>query len=124
MTNLRRPPEKVVHLYNQRDAAVHWIKEGKHAIRWTRLSCHRFRDNSVKLQLFALAYNLANFMRRLALPDEVCHRSLTSLKEKVIKIGAKVVRYGRCLKFQLAEVAVRSGAARGDGHTPPTPHEV
>ena len=76
---------------------------------WTKLSCHRFRDNAVRLQLFALAYNLGNFMRTLALPDEVSHWSLTTLREKLIKIGAKVVRHGRYMTFQLAEVAVSRG---------------
>lgn len=45
-----------------------WIKEGKNAIKRTRLSCREFKDNKVWLQLFALAYNLVNLMRRLALP--------------------------------------------------------
>ncbi len=81
-------------------------KEGKNAIKWTRLSCHKFRDNAFRLQLHALAYNLANFMRTLALPKEVEHWSLTTLREKLFKIGAKVVRHGRYVTFQLAEVAV------------------
>ena len=83
-----------------------WINEGKHAVKWTRLSCTTFRANAVRLQLHALAYNLANFLRTLALPGEVAQWSLTSLREKVVKIGAKVVAYGRYLVFQMAEVAV------------------
>ncbi len=79
---------------------------GKNAIKWTRLSCGKFRNNEVRLQLHVLAYNLANFMRTLALPKEVEHWSLTTLREKLIKIGAKVVRHGRYVTFQLAEVAV------------------
>jgi hypothetical protein len=54
--------------YNKRGSAEQWIKEGKIALTWTRLSCHAFRDNEVRLQLFALAYNLGNFLRRRALP--------------------------------------------------------
>jgi hypothetical protein len=53
-----------------------------------------------------LAYNLANFMRTLALPKEVEHWSLTTLREKLVKIGAKVVRHGRYVAFQMAEIAV------------------
>jgi len=53
-----------------------------------------------------LAYNLANFMRTLALPKDVAHWSLTTLREKLLKIGAKVVRHGRYVNFQLAAVAV------------------
>ncbi len=106
VTNLSRPAERVVAFYNQRGKAEQYIKEGKNAIKWTRLSCRKFRDNAVRLQLHALAYNLANFMRTLALPKEVEHWSLTTLREKLVKIGAKVVSHGRYVTFQLAEVAV------------------
>ena len=83
-----------------------WIKEGKNAINWTRLSCRKFRNNEVRLQLPALAYNLGNFLRTLALPEAVEHWSLTTLRNKLIKIGTKVVRHGRYVTFQLAEVAI------------------
>jgi hypothetical protein len=106
VTNLSRPAERVTWFYNQRGTAEQHIKEGKNAIKWTRLSCRKFRDNAVRLQLHALAYNLANFMRTLALPKEVEHWSLTTLREKLVKIGAKVVSHGRYVTFQLAEVAV------------------
>jgi hypothetical protein len=82
------------------------IKEGKGAIRWTRLSCRSFAANAVRLQLHALAYNLGNFLRTLATPEPIKDWSLTSLKEKLIKIGAKVVTHGRYVAFQMAEVAV------------------
>jgi hypothetical protein len=106
VTNLRRDEEDVVRFYNGRGTAEQWIKEGKNAVKWTRLSCHDFADNHVRLQLFALAYNLGNFLRRLALPASVAHWSLTTLREKLIKIGAKVVRTARYVVFQMAEVAV------------------
>ena len=60
----------------------------------------------MRLQLHALAYNLANFLRSLALPREVEQWSLTTLREKLVKIGARIVRHGRYVVFQLAEVAV------------------
>ena len=75
-------------------------------MKWTRLSCHDFVDNQVRLQLFALAYNLGNFLRRLALPRAVKHWSLTTLREKLIKIGAKVITHARYVIFQMAEVAI------------------
>ena len=106
VTNLTRPPERVVKFYNGRGTAEQWIREGKAALRWTRLSCRAFRANAVRLQLFALAYNLANFLRTLALPEEVAQWTLTTLREKLIKIGARIVRHGRYVVFQLAEVAV------------------
>ena len=70
------------------------------------MSCRAFRDNAVRLHLFALAYNLANFLRSLALPREVAQWSLTTLREKLVKIGARIVRHGRYVVFQLAGVAV------------------
>jgi Transposase DDE domain group 1 len=106
VTNLTRPNKRVVKFYNGRGTAEQHIKEGKNAIRWTRLSCHAFRHNAVRLQLHALAYNFANFMRTLALPEQVEHWSLTTLREKLVKIGARIVRHGRYVVFQLAEVAL------------------
>ena len=106
VTNLSWRVDRVVRFYNKRGTAEQWIKEGKYAVKWTRLSCHGFLDNEIRLQLFALAYNLANFVRRLALPGSVRHWSLTTLREKLIKIGAKVVRHARYVTFQMAEVAI------------------
>jgi hypothetical protein len=106
VTNLGGGAAGVTWFYNGRGTAEQWIKEGKNALKWTRLSCHDFADNQVRLQLFALAYNLGNFLRRLALPVGVKHWSLTTLREKLIKIGAKVVSKARYVVFQMAEVAV------------------
>lgn len=106
VTNLEWGSKSVVRFYNKRGRAEQWIKEGKNAINWTRLSCHEFQDNEVRLQLFALSYNLANFLRRLGLPKGVEQWSLTSMRDKVLKIGAKVVSHARYVVFQLAEVAV------------------
>ena len=69
-------------------------------------SCHAFQAGVVRLQLHTLAYNLGNFLRTLALPTAVAHRSLTTLREKLVKIGAKVVRHARSVVFQMAEVAI------------------
>ena len=70
-TNLSRPPERIVSFYNHRGTAEQWIKEGKNAVKWTRLSCRSMMANAVRLQLHALAYNMANFLRTLALPEEM-----------------------------------------------------
>src|SRR5262245_6877753 len=91
VTNMSRPAERVVAFYNKRG---------------TRLSCRTFAANAVRLQLHALAYNLGNFLRTLATPEPIKDWSLTSLTEKLIKIGAKVVSHGRYVVFQMAEVAI------------------
>ena len=107
VTNMDTAAEdRVIRFYNGRGTAEQWIKEGKYGLKWTRLSCYRFLSNQVRLQLFALAYNLGNFLRRLALPQGIRHWSLTTLREKLIKIGAKFVQHARCVTFQMAQVAV------------------
>jgi hypothetical protein len=106
VSNLARSAEGIVAFYNQRGTCEQYIKEGKIAIKWTRLSCRTFAANAVRLQLHALAYNLGNFMRTLAIPKTAEPWSLTGLREKLIKIGAKVVSHGRYVTFQMAEVAV------------------
>ncbi len=106
MTNLTKQSKNVVKFYNGRGTAEQWIKEGKNAVKWTKLSCRTFKDNQIRLQLFALAHNLANFLRRLVLPQDSEHWSLTTLREKLVKIGANVTRHAKYVTFQLAEVAV------------------
>jgi hypothetical protein len=106
VTNLARGADRVVIFYNQRGTAEQYIKEGKNAIKWTRLSCRTMKGNAVRLQLHALAYNLSNFLRTLALPEEVANWSLTTIREKLVKIGAKFVNHARYAVFQMAEVAV------------------
>ena len=106
VTNLPFEPEQVFAFYNQRGTAEQHIKEGKIALKWTRLSCRTMAQNEVRLQLHALAYNLGMFLQAAELPDEVASWSLTSLQTRLIKIGARVVRHARAIIFQLAEVAI------------------
>jgi len=103
--NLARPTEHVVAFYNQRGTTEQNIKEGKNAIKWTRLSCRAFAANAVRLQLHALVYHLGNFVRTLAMPKTAQPWSLTSLRKRLIKIGATVTSHGRYVTFQMAEVA-------------------
>jgi len=69
-------------------------------------SCRTFAANAVRLQIHALAYSLGNFLRTLATLELIKDWSMTSMKEKLIKIGAKVVSHGRYIAFQVAEVAI------------------
>ena len=106
VTNLNRQAGSVVSFYNGRGTAEQWIKEGKYALRWTRRSCRRFLDSAIRLHFFALAYKFANFLRRLVLPHRLKHWSLTTSREKLIKAEARIVRHGRYVTFQMADVAV------------------
>ena len=107
VTNMSAKAEGVVQFYNRRGIAEQWIKEGKYALNWTRLSCKHFLSNQVRLSLFVLAYYLGNFLRRLVLPRKIKHWSLRTLLVKLIKIGAKVLKRSRYITFQMAEVAIR-----------------
>jgi len=102
-TNLRVPSRAVVRFYNRRGTAEQWIKEGKQAAHWTQLSCHRFRANEVRLQLSVLAYNLGNLWRRLVLPKRIDTWSLTSLQQRLVKTGGRLVKHARYYWLLLAE---------------------
>jgi hypothetical protein len=86
-----------------RGTAEQWIKEGKQAVKMTRLSCHRFRSNEVRLGLSVIAYNLGNPWRRLALPLRVGNWSLTSLQQRLVKTGGRLVTHARYYWLLLAE---------------------
>jgi hypothetical protein len=103
VTNLQLPNRAVVRFYNKRGTAEQWIKEGKQAAHWTRLSCHRFRANEVRLQLSVLAYNLGNLWRRLVLPRRIDSWSLTSLQQRLVKTGGRLVKHARYYWLLLAE---------------------
>jgi hypothetical protein len=90
----------VVRFYNQRGTAEQWIKEGKEATHWTRLSCHRFRANEVRLLLGVIAYNLGNLLRRLVLPAAIESWSLTSLQQRLFKTGGRLIRHARYFVLQ------------------------
>ena len=97
------PRRAVVRFYNKRGTAEQWIKEGKQAVKMTRLSCHRFRSNEVRLWLSVIAYNLGNLWRRLALPKRVGNWSLTSLQQRLVKTGGRLVKHARYYWLLLAE---------------------
>jgi hypothetical protein len=103
VTNLQLPSRAVVRFYNKRGTAEQWIKEGKQAAHWTRLSCHRFRANEVRLQLSVLAYNLGNLWRRLVLPTRIDSWSLTSVQQRLVKTGGRLVKHARYYWLLLAE---------------------
>jgi hypothetical protein len=103
VTNFRTSSRAVVRFYNKRGMAEQWIKEGKQAVAMTRLSCHRFRANEVRLWLSVIAYNLGNLWRRLALPAAVANWSLTSLQQRLVKTGGRLIRHARYYWLLLAE---------------------
>ena len=103
VTNLETDSRAVVRFYNKRGTAEQWIKESKQAVKMTRLSCHRFRSNEVRLWLSLIAYNLGNLWRRLALPKKIDNWSLTSLQQRLAKTGGRLIKHARYYWLLLAE---------------------
>jgi hypothetical protein len=104
VTNLTASSPAVVRFYNKRGAAEQWIKETKQAVAMTRLSCHRFRANEVRLWLSVIAYNLGNNLwRRLALPKGIANWLLTSLQQRLVKTGGRLIKHARYYWLLLAE---------------------
>ena len=97
------PSRAGVRFYNKRGTAEQWIKEGKQAVKMTRLSCHRFRSNKVRLWLSILAYNLGNLWRQLVLPKGIGTWSLTSLQQRLVKTAGRLVKHARYYWILLAE---------------------
>lgn len=106
VTSLRWRDKKAVKFYNKRGTCEQWIKEGKYALNWTRLSCQRFIENEARLKLFIMAYNLGNFLRTLILPEGIKHWSLRSIQLKLIKIGGRLIKHARYYWLLLAETSV------------------
>jgi hypothetical protein len=106
VTNLETDSRAVVRFYNKRgtaEVAAAAIKEGKQAVKMTRLSCHRFRTNEVRLWLSVIAYNLGNLCRRLVLPKRIENWSLTSPQQRLVKTGGRLVKHARYYWLLLAE---------------------
>jgi len=89
VTNLSRPAERVVAFYNKRGTSEQWIKEGKGAIKWTRAVVPDIRRQRRAAPASCARLQLGNFLRTLATPEPIKDWSLTSLKEKLIKIGGE-----------------------------------
>jgi hypothetical protein len=109
LTNLETDSRAVVRFYNKRGTAEQWIKEGKQAVKMTRLSCHRFRSNEVRLWLSVMAYDLGNLWRRLVLPNRNENWSLTSLQQRLVKTGGRLVKHARYYWLMLAESHLTRG---------------
>ena len=106
VTSLKWNTKTVVKFYNQRGTCEQWIKEGKYALNWTRLSCQGFKENEVRLKLFIMAYTLGNIFRTLALPEKIRSWSLRTIQLKLIKIGGRLIRHARYYYLLLAEATI------------------
>ena len=108
---MRSPNRRVTLDIDSSESPVHGAQEGKAATHWTRLSCHRFRANEVRL-IRVIAYNLGNLLRRLAPPVDIQSWSLTSLQQRLFKTGGRLIRHARYFVLQLAESYLTGGLFR------------
>jgi hypothetical protein len=128
VTNMARRAENVVAFYNKRGTCEQWIKEGKGAIKWTRLSCRSFAANAVRLRLHALAYNPGNFLRTLATPARPCQKSqnraeIASIQRSSGECWLKVSKNGKttvvgrvaALRHEIHHAVLLRGS--GDDHS-------
>jgi Transposase DDE domain group 1 len=113
-TNLETDSRAVVRFYNQRGTAEQWIKERKQAVRMTRLSCHRFRSNEVRLWLSVPAYNLGNLWRGVPSGPGPAEAD----RELVVDEPAATVGEGRRQARQACAVLL-AAAGREPSHTAP-----
>ena len=113
VTSLKWDNRRVVKFYNHRGTCEQWIKEGKYALNWTKLSCQGFNENEVRLKLFIMAYNLGNIFRTLALPEGIKDWSLRTIQLKLIKIGGRLIKHARYYYMLLAEVSIKEWLWRG-----------
>ena len=106
VTSLKLNKKTVVKFYNHRGTCEQWIKEGKYALNWTRLSCQAFKENEARLNLFIMAYNLGNIFRTLALPETIKSWSLRTIQLKLIKLGGRLIKHARYYYLLLAETTI------------------
>ena len=112
VTDVPMEADWIVRLDHQRGTTARHNMEGNCEFGWTRLSCRRFRDNEVRLQKYALTYNVAKSLHGTGLPEVMADWPLTSLQLKLIKIAARVVHHARTITVQLVEVAVKDPVVR------------
>jgi hypothetical protein len=104
VTNLRGGPKALYErLYCARGEAENRIKEAQLDLFGRRASCHKFQANQLRLLLAALAYTLMINLRRLALVGTELERACTAtIRVKLLKIGAAIVRNTRRVRVLLA----------------------
>ena len=124
VTNMTLPSRSVVVSTTSAARRSNGSRKASRQTHWTRLSCHRFRANEVRLQLSVLAYNLGNLWRRLVLPPRIKRWSLTSLQQRLVKTGGRLVKHAAVLLAPVGRrasdaAAVRRHAAEDLGATGP-----
>lgn len=101
VTNMDSSPEYLVRFYYKRGLMENFIKESKSGFDFASVSSHRRIVNANRLQIHALAYNIFNWFRRLALSANMRRQRIDTVRLKLLKIAAKVIRSARYITFKL-----------------------
>ena len=101
VTNMEAEPYQVIQFYCGRGKMENFIKEGKSGFDFSSVSSRSRVVNANRLQVHALAYNLFNWFRRLALSADMRKQRIDTLRLKLLKVAAKAVHSARYLTFKL-----------------------
>ena len=101
VTNMESSPEYLVKFYCKRGVMENFIKESKSGFDFASVSSHSKIVNANRLQVHALAYNIFNWFRRLALSANMRKHRIDTVRLKLLKIAAKVIRSARYITFKL-----------------------
>ena len=101
VTNMEASPEELIRFYCKRGAMENFIRESKYGFHMDSMSSHSMVVNANKLQISMLAYNLFNWFRRLVLPKSFQKLQVDTIRLKLLKIAAKLIRSARYITFKL-----------------------
>ena len=101
VTNMESSPEYLIKFYCKRGLMENFIKESKTGFDFASVSSHTRIVNANRLQIHALAYNIFNWFRRLALSANMRKQRIDTVRLKPLKIAAKVIRSARYITFKL-----------------------
>ena len=101
VTTMEAEPYQVIQFYCGRGKMENFIKEGKSGFDFSSVSSRSRVVNANRLQVHALAYNLFNWFRRLALSANMRKQRIDTIRLKLLKIAAKAVHSARYIVFKL-----------------------
>ncbi|MCQ2511757.1 MAG: IS1380 family transposase, partial [Lachnospiraceae bacterium] len=101
VTNMDSSPEYLIKFYCKRGLMENFIKESKSGFDFASVSSHKRIVNAGRLQVHALAYNIFNWFRRLVLSAKMRKQRIDTIRLKLLKIAAKVIRSARYITFKL-----------------------
>ena len=101
VTTMESKPYQVIRFYCARGKMENFIKECKDGFDFSSVSSRSKVVNANRLRMHALAYNLFNWFRRLVLAVSMRKQRIDTVRLKLLKVAAKVVRSARYITFKL-----------------------